>query len=63
MRIQPPALKKIFLKRMNCSQAPVAHTYYPSYSGDRDQENRGSKPAQANSLRDPILKIPITKKG
>jgi hypothetical protein len=29
----------------------------------RDQEDCGSKPAQANSLRDPILKKPITKKG
>jgi hypothetical protein len=32
------------------SQVPVAHTCNPSYSGDRDQEDQGSKPAQANSL-------------
>jgi hypothetical protein len=32
------------------SQAQVAHAYNPSYSGGRDQEDRGSKPAQANSL-------------
>jgi hypothetical protein len=25
----------------------VAHTYNPSYSGGRDQEDRSSKPAQA----------------
>jgi hypothetical protein len=31
-------------------QAPVAHTCNPSYSGGRDQEDRSSKPAQANSL-------------
>jgi hypothetical protein len=35
------------------SQAPVAHTCNPSYSGG-DQEDHGSKPAWANSLRDPI---------
>jgi hypothetical protein len=39
---------------------PVAHAYNTSDSGGRDQEDRNSKPAQANSLRDPILKIPIT---
>jgi hypothetical protein len=27
----------------------VAHAYNPSYSGSRDQENCGLKPAQANS--------------
>jgi hypothetical protein len=37
--------------------APVAHACSPSYSGSRNQEDLGSKPAQANSLRDPILKI------
>jgi hypothetical protein len=30
------------------SQAPVAHTYNPGYSGGRDQEDHGAKPAQAN---------------
>jgi hypothetical protein len=43
--------------------ALLAHTCSPSYSGGRDQEDRGSKPAQANSLRDPIVKKPFTKKG
>jgi hypothetical protein len=37
---------------------PVAHVCNPSYSGGRDQEDRGSRPAQANSLQDPISKIP-----
>jgi hypothetical protein len=37
-------------------QALVTNTYNPSYSGGRDQEDCGWKPAQANSLRDPILK-------
>jgi hypothetical protein len=39
----------------------VTHTYNPSYSGGRDQKNQGSKPPQANSSQDPMLKIP--KKG
>jgi hypothetical protein len=32
----------------------------PSYSGGRDREDWSLKPAQANSLRDPISKIPNT---
>jgi hypothetical protein len=31
----------------------VAHAYNPNYSGDRDHEDRHSKPARANRLRDP----------
>jgi hypothetical protein len=38
------------------SWALVAHTCNPNYSGGRDQEDRGSKPAQANSSQDPISK-------
>jgi hypothetical protein len=34
----------------------VAHACNPSYSGDRDQDDQGLKPAQANSSQDPILK-------
>jgi hypothetical protein len=41
----------------------VAHTCNPSYSGGRDQEDGGSKPALANSSGDPTSKIPITKQG
>jgi hypothetical protein len=41
----------------------VAHAYNPSYSGDRDQEDHGLKPALSNSVQDPILKNPITKIG
>jgi hypothetical protein len=39
-------------KNKKASQAPVAHTYNPSYSGGRDQEDLGLKPSQhwANSL-------------
>jgi hypothetical protein len=44
-------------------RAPVAHAYNPSYSGGRDQEDRGLKPVQATSLWDSIPKKPITKKG
>jgi hypothetical protein len=42
---------------------PVAHTYNPSYSGGRDQEDPGLKAAQADSSRDPISKKPTTEKG
>jgi hypothetical protein len=35
---------------------PVAHAYNSSYSGGKDQEDRSSKPVQANSSQDPILK-------
>jgi hypothetical protein len=41
----------------------VAHAYNPSYSGGREREDCSSKPAWANSSRDPILKKPITKIG
>jgi hypothetical protein len=40
----------------------VAHTFNPSYSGGRDQEGCSSKPAQANSLQDPISKKKKKKK-
>jgi hypothetical protein len=44
------------------AHVPVAHTCNPSYSGGRDQEDHGSKPAWTNSSQDPILKTPITQK-
>jgi hypothetical protein len=40
----------------------VAHICNPSYSGGRDQEDCGSKPAQANISQDPISKILNIKK-
>jgi hypothetical protein len=45
-------------------QVQVAHARHPSYSGGRDQEDCGLKPARENSSRDPILKkTPSQKKG
>jgi hypothetical protein len=41
----------------------VDHTCNPSYSGDRDQEDLVSKPAQANSLQAPISKNPSLKRA
>jgi hypothetical protein len=41
----------------------VAHTSNPSFSGVRDQEDCGSKSAQAKSLQNPILKNPSQKKA
>jgi hypothetical protein len=35
----------------------------PSYSGGRDQEDHGLKPAGANSSRDPISKNPSQKRA
>jgi hypothetical protein len=37
------------------SQAPVAHTYNPSYMGGWDPEDHGLRPAWANSSWDPHL--------
>jgi hypothetical protein len=49
---------------MSKSQALVAHTCNPSFLGGRHQENHSSKPAQVNSLLDPISKKKkITKNG
>jgi hypothetical protein len=37
------------------SQAPVAHAYNLSYVGNCDQEDGGTRPGQANSLKDSHL--------
>jgi hypothetical protein len=42
-------------KKTDQSQAPTAHGYNPSYSGGKDEEDRGLKSAQTNTLR-PCLK-------
>jgi hypothetical protein len=44
--------------KMWTKPAQVAQTHNPSYSGGRDQEDHGSKPAWANSLQNPISKNP-----
>jgi hypothetical protein len=46
-----------------CSWVLVAHACYPSYSGGRDQEDRGSKPARANSSARPYLEKAFKKLG
>jgi hypothetical protein len=51
---------KVSVKILECLEL-VVHACNPSYSGGRDQEDHCLKPAQANSLKDPISKIPITK--
>jgi hypothetical protein len=40
----------------------MTHAYNPSYSGGRNQEDQGSKPARANSSQDPISKKTLTTK-
>jgi hypothetical protein len=49
-------------KKKSC-QVQEAHACNPGYSGDRDHEDSSSKPAWANSSRDPILKDPSQKQG
>jgi hypothetical protein len=46
---------------LRVSWALVAHAYNPRYSGGRDQEDLDWEPAQTNSSRDHISKIPNTK--
>jgi hypothetical protein len=41
----------------------VAYTCNPSYSGGRDQEDRGSKSSRANNSQDSTLKKTYHKKG
>jgi hypothetical protein len=48
---------------LNTSQVPVAHACNLSYSGGKDQEDHSLKPAQVNSMRDPILKKTQYKSG
>jgi hypothetical protein len=45
------------------SWAPAAHTCNPRYSGGRDQEDHGSKPARANSSVRLYLEKTLHKKG
>jgi hypothetical protein len=49
-------------KKLLISQVQVVNACNLSYSGGRDQEDHCSKPAWANSFRDPILKKPHHKK-
>jgi hypothetical protein len=51
------------LKICYICQSPVAHAYNPSYSEGRDEEECGSKPAQANSFMRPYLNTTHFKKG
>jgi hypothetical protein len=55
-----PNFKKVnvpfIIKKKKCCQVLVAHTYNPSYSGGRDQEDHGSKPACKNNSQDPMSK-------
>jgi hypothetical protein len=51
------------MKELGASQTSIVHSCNPTYSGNRDQEDQGSKPAWANSSQDPISKIPIIKRA
>jgi hypothetical protein len=53
-----------FLSKLpKSSQAPVAHTCNPSYSGGRDQEDHGCKPAWEKLLLRPYLEKTHHRKG
>jgi hypothetical protein len=43
-------------KKKNFSRAPAAHACNPSYSGGRDQEDCGLKPALGKQFERPYLK-------
>jgi hypothetical protein len=59
-----PTLYKNQFKKNQRRQPLVVHAYNPGYSWGRDQEDRSSNPAWANSSLDPISKKKkITKKG
>jgi hypothetical protein len=45
------------------SQVPMVHTCNPTYSGSRDQEAHGSKPALGKQLTRPYLNNTTYKKG
>jgi hypothetical protein len=47
---------------MKAARHHLIYTCNPSYSGSRDQEDHGLKPAWANSSRDPISEKLNTKK-
>jgi hypothetical protein len=51
------------VKKKKKSRVLVAHACNPSYSRGRDQEDRSSKPAQANKFMRPYLEKPFTKIG
>jgi hypothetical protein len=55
--------QSLLIEEVTFHWALVAHACNPSYSGSRDQEDHSSKPAQANSPRDPILKKPSQKRA
>jgi hypothetical protein len=49
-------------KKITFSRALVAHAFNPSYSGGKDQEDRGWKPA-CEIVYETLFKKPTTKKG
>jgi hypothetical protein len=59
-----PGQKNPISKITNTSQVPGVHTCNPSYSGGRDQEDRGSKLAPNKQFMRPYLeKNPLQKRA
>jgi hypothetical protein len=63
VQVQSHEFKPKYYKKSTVGWAPMAHACNPSYSGRREQEDHSSKPAWANSLQNPISKIPNTKRA
>jgi hypothetical protein len=59
---ESPQYNKYILIKKFFSWVPVAHACNLRYSGGRDQEGPGLKPALANSSQDPISRKPSQKK-
>jgi hypothetical protein len=53
---------KTSFKKLGVSWVLVAHAYNPSYLGDRNQEDHGSKPALGKWFVRFVSKIPNTQK-
>jgi hypothetical protein len=53
----------MYFKNFNISCITVTHSCNPSYSGGRNQEDGGSKPAWANTSPYPISKKSVRKEG
>jgi hypothetical protein len=45
-----PSIYPLSIKKIGTGRVPVAHTYNPSYSGGRNQEDDILKPDHANGL-------------
>jgi hypothetical protein len=62
-RVKPFTITVLFVNIKELTHVPVVHTCNPSYAGGRNQEDHGSKLAQANSSLRPYLEKTFRKIG